>query len=103
DSVILVSFDRSCCSGQVQPEAWSCAANTSLVILWPPVVGCTLSAKNHVVTSAPLRSPLNGAPGVLLQNNEEPSVTAPLVIALIFVASQAGTVLFTMPYLAGLA
>jgi hypothetical protein len=54
-----------------------------------------------VVALAPVRSPLYGAPAVLLQKSEEPSVTWPCVMALIFVASQAGTVLLAMPYLAG--
>ena len=49
--------------------------------LWPPVVGCTLSAKNQVVASAPVVNVLSGDPAVLLQNSEDPSVTAPRVSA----------------------
>src|SRR3990167_6782118 len=88
---------------QSQPKAVSWSSKVSLSTLWPPVVGCTPSANCQVFTSAPARSPLYGTPVVELQNSDEPSVTAPPVMALIAAASQAGTVLLVMPYWAGLA
>ena len=48
-------------------------------------------------TLAPVRSASKGAPVVVLQNNDEPSVTRPPVSAPMIVPSQAGTELLVRP------